>query len=78
MNKEYWHVFLKAMSGLLIISFFIRLGGDYIQIYLGNESSPIYVCAIIRALEFIIPSIIIYLSAKYFEGKYNKEEEEEQ
>lgn len=76
MKKEKWHMILKIMSVMLIISFFLRLAGDYYKIYIGDtDIFPFYICVIVRSLEFIIPSIIIFICSKYFEGKYNNKEE---
>lgn len=75
MEREKWHIILKIMCVLLIIGFVIRLISDYYQIKIGNNSFPFYVFVIERALEFLIPSLIIFTSAKYFENKYNKKEE---
>ncbi|MNT62305.1 hypothetical protein D3C72_2000140 [compost metagenome] len=75
MEKEKWHIILKIMSLLLILGFLIRLISDYYQIKIGNNSFPFYGFVIERVLEFLIPSLIIFVSAKYFENKYNKKEE---
>ena len=72
MKKENYYKFLYVISILLVIGFGIRLGVDYFKYDTINNSAPFYVFILVRMLEFIIPSIIIYILAKYTKKKFNR------
>lgn len=72
MKKENYYKFLYVISILLVIGFGIRLGADYFKYNTINNSVPFYVFILVRMLEFIIPSIIIYILAKYTKKKFNR------
>lgn len=72
MKKENYYKFLYVISILLVIGFGIRLGVDYFKYNTINNSVPFYVFILVRMLEFIIPSIIIYILAKYTKKKFNR------
>ena len=64
MKKENIYKFLYAVSIFLIIVFTIRLGVDYFKYNNLNNSAPFYTFIIIRMVEFIIPSIIVFIIGK--------------
>ena len=72
MKKENVYKFLYEVSILLIIGFCIRLGVDYLKYDKITNSAPFYAFIIVRALEFILPSIIIFIVAKIINRKLNK------
>ncbi len=69
MKKENIYKFLYAVSIFLIIGFAIRLGVDYFKYNSYNNSAPFYVFIIQRVVEFIIPSIIVFIAAKIAKKK---------
>ncbi len=72
MEKRNIYKFLYAISVLLIIGFIIRLGIDYFKYDNSSNSAPFYVFIIERTVEFIIPSIIVFIVAKIAKKKYDK------
>ncbi len=72
MKKENIYKFLYAVSVFLIIGFVIRLGVDYFKYNTHSNSAPFYAFVIERIVEFIIPSIIIFIVAKVVKKKYSK------
>lgn len=61
---------LYAVSVVLLIVFAIVLGVDYSRYR--TYSAPFYVYVISRAVEFVIPSIIVFVVAKIVKKKYSK------
>ena len=59
------------MRADLIIGFIIRLGVDYFKYY-EIYTLPFYYYIIERFLEFIVPSIIIFVLARLIKKKYVK------
>ncbi len=72
MKKENVYKFLYAISVFLIVGFAIRLGVDYFKYDTYSNSAPFYVFIIERVVEFIIPSIIVFIVAKIAKKKYEK------
>ena len=72
MKKENIYKFLYAVSIFLVIGFAIRLGVDYFKYDNMNNSVPFYAFIIERVVEFIIPSIIVFIVAKVVKKKYSK------
>ncbi|MDY5992797.1 MAG: hypothetical protein SPJ06_02250 [Bacilli bacterium] len=72
MKKENIYKFLYVVSIFLIIGFAIRLGVDYFKYDSYSNSAPFYVFIIERVVEFIIPSIIVFIVAKIAKKKYDK------
>ena len=72
MKKENIYKFLYVVSIFLIIGFAIKLGVDYFKYDSYNNSAPFYVFIIQRVVEFIIPSIIVFIIAKIAKKKYDK------
>lgn len=72
MKKENIYKFLYAVSIFLVVGFAIRLGVDYFKYDSTNNSSPFYAFIIERLIEFIIPSIIVFIVGKLIKKKYAK------
>ena len=63
---------LYAVSALLLLLFIVFL---CIDLYFYNDmlsSAPFYAYIIIRSLEFLLPSLIIFIVALLLKGKINK------
>ncbi len=72
MKKENVYKFLYAVSLLLLIGFFVRLGADYFTYKKDIYSIPFYVFILERAAEFIIPSVIFFIAALVNKKNINK------
>jgi len=72
MKKENIYKFLYAVCIFLIVGFVIRLGADYFKYDNINNSTPFYTFIIERVVEFIIPSIIVFIVGKVMKKKYSK------
>lgn len=72
MKKEMGYKFLYGISILLIFTFAIILGVDYFKYDTHSNSAPFYVFIIVRVIEFIIPSTIVFVIGKIMKGKYEK------
>ena len=72
MEKENIYKFLYAIGLFLIIGFVIRLGVDYFKYDIINNSAPFYTFIIERVVEFILPSIIVFVVGRIMEKKYSK------
>lgn len=70
MKKSNIHKFLYAVSAFLVLGFVIRFGVDVYKydIYMG--SAPLYVYALVRAIEFIVPSIIVFIVSVIVKKKF--------
>ena len=72
MKKENIYKFLYAVCIFLFVGFTIRLGVDYFKYDNINNSAPFYTFIIERVVEFILPSIIVFIVAKAMKKKYSK------
>lgn len=72
MKKENIYKILYAVSIILIIGFAIILGIDYSKYDNINNSALFYTFIIVRILEFIVPSIIVFIIGKALKNKYSK------
>ena len=72
MKKENSYKFLYIISILLVIAFVIRVGADYYKYNTITNSAPFYAFVIARIIEFVIPSIIIFIVAKVVKKKYTR------
>lgn len=72
MKRENYYKFIWIVSALLILGFVISLAVDYCKYDPITTSAPFYVNIIIRALEFILPSIIIYIVGIFCRRKFTK------
>lgn len=73
MKKKNIYQFLYAISVFLLLGFWIRLGIDYAKYNKFTNSAPFYLFIIERAIEFLLPSVIIFIVARITKKKYNKE-----
>ncbi len=72
MKKEKIYKFLYIVCIFLIVGFSIRLGVDYFKYESTNNSAPFYTFIIERIIEFIVPSIIVFIVGKVMKKKYSK------
>lgn len=72
MKKENIYKFLYTVCILLIVGFIIRLSTDYFKYDDINTSTSFYTFIIERVVEFIIPSIIVFIVGKIMKKKYSK------
>lgn len=72
MKKENIYKFLYAVGIFLIIGFIIRLGVDYFKYNTINNSAPFYTFIIERVVEFILPSVIVFIVGRIMKKKYSK------
>lgn len=70
MKKENIYKFLYIMCIFLTVGFVIRLGADYY--FNVTNSAPFYVFVIERTVEFIIPSLIVFIVGKVMKREYSK------
>ena len=73
MEKTNIHKFLYVIAALLFLGFGISFGVDAINYndYMG--SAPLYVYAIIRAVEFLVPSIVVFVIALFIRKRIQKD-----
>ena len=70
MNKPGISKFLKVISVILVTGFIVIMIFDY-QNYNPNETSfPFYTYIITRSLEFILPSIILFIVSIVLKRKW--------
>lgn len=69
MKKQNIYKFLYLISIILIIGFVIRLSADYFTYNSSANSAPFYVFILIRSLEFLLPCLIIFITAKIVKKK---------
>jgi len=72
MKKESIYKFLYAISIVLIICFGITTGVDYLRYKSSWGSAPFYAYIIVRALEFVVPSILVFIVGVLCKKKYKK------
>lgn len=70
MKKEHICKALYVISILLLVIFAIMLGVDYSRYR--TYSAPFYLYVISRTVEFVIPSIIVFVVAKAIKKKCDK------
>ena len=66
MKKKNWYKFMYIISGLLVAGFIIRLIADYIQYDPIATSFPFYASVLMRSIEFLLPSLIVFITAIIF------------
>ena len=71
MKKENWYKLLYICSGLLILGFCIGVAADYVRYDTMANSAPFYVFIMVRLLEFVLPSAILFIVAKVLKKKFN-------
>lgn len=62
--------FLYGVSMILIVTFVIIVGVDYFNYNTFENSVPFYIFVFVRILEFIVPSVIIFVISKVLKKKY--------
>lgn len=70
MKKDRIYKILYAVSVVLLVIFVIMLGVDYSRYR--TYSAPFYIYVVTRAVEFVIPSIIVFVAAKVMEKRVDK------
>ena len=70
MKKENIYKFLYIASALLIVGFAIRFGVDIFKYDSYKNSAPLYAYALVRTVEFIVPSIIVFVAAIICKKKF--------
>ncbi len=74
MKKNNIYKSLYAVSALLVLGFAISLGVDIYKYNIYMSSAPLYAYALVRAVAFIVPSIIVFIVARIAKKKLaNKE-----
>lgn len=71
MKKEIFCKILYSASVFLLIVFCIIVSIDYSG-YNITHSAPFYIYAVIRAIEFILPGIVLFIAAEIIKRKYLK------
>ena len=72
MKKQNIYKIFYIVSVLLVIAFCIQLPVEY-YLYDGTyTSAPFYVTIIVRLIEFILPSTVLFIIGKVLKKKYNK------
>lgn len=76
-NEQVWSVYMKKIykylyifSIVLVLFFIVMVGVDYFSYDLVNNSAPFYTFVLLRFIEFIVPSIIIFIIAEIIKKKY--------
>ena len=67
--KKLWN-YLLVITILLIVIFLFIVGIDYYNYDTLNNSAPFYTYIIVRSLEFILPSIILFLISLWIKKNY--------
>lgn len=68
--KKYIYKVLYIISIIMIVFFIVMVGVDYFSYDLVNNSAPFYTFVLLRFIEFIVPSIIIFIIAEIIKKKY--------
>ena len=61
MKKKWLYKILFIISALLLTGFFISFGVDIYKYDDYKTSAPLYAYALVRMIEFILPSIIVFI-----------------
>lgn len=70
MKKENYYKILYVISAMSLLGFVIRLGADYYKY--DYITIPFYIDILIRALEFILPGLLIFIAGIICKKKYTK------
>ena len=73
MKKENWHKFLFVISALLVVGFTIAFGVDAYKYKTGGYlgSAPLYVYALIDAVEYLLPSLAFFIAGLICKKKFS-------
>lgn len=69
MKKENIYKLLYVISLMLLVVFFLCITADYYQYSSTLNSAPFYLWILVRAVEFMVPSIIIFIAARVIKKK---------
>ena len=72
MKKEWYVKFFYIVSALLALGFCIRLGVDYAVYDAAVNSAPFYVFILERAVEFLLPCVVLLIVARVCKKKIAK------
>lgn len=75
MKKSNIYKFLYAVSAFLVLGFAIHFGVDAYKYntYLG--SAPLYVYALVHAVVYLVPSLIVFIVALAVKKKFTNKED---
>lgn len=68
MKKIYKYLYIFSI--VLVLFFIVMVGVDYFSYDLVNNSASFYTFVLLRFIEFIVPSIIIFIIAEIIKKKY--------
>ena len=63
--KKIVSIILFFISLILVLGFMVVLNIDWITYYSNANSSPFYVFVLVRGIEFLLPSIILFIIGLY-------------
>ena len=74
MKKENVYKILYAISAILVIVFIVASGVDVYKYNTGGYigSAPLWLYILLRAIQFILPSIIVFVIASIFKKYFGK------
>ena len=72
MKKENVYKLLYIISALLVLGFAVSFGINAYKYSGYKGSAPLYVYAIINAVEFFLPAIIFFTVASILKRKHNR------
>lgn len=72
MKKGNYYKFIWWLSLLLVLVFFIMLVLDYCKYNSYTTSAPFYTFVIVRAFEFLLPSIVLFVIGIFCKRKFTK------
>lgn len=70
LKKENWYKLLYIVSALAFIGFCIRLGADF-YVYSGANLALPSVLILERCIEFLLPSVLLFISAYVVKKKFS-------
>ena len=76
MKKENIYKFLYIVGALLVVGFVIAFGVDVYKYNTGGYlgSAPLYVYALVDAVEYLLPSLAFFIAAIICKKKFVKNE----
>ena len=74
MKKENVYKILYAISAILIFAFLVASGIDVYKYNTGGYigSAPLWLYIFLRAVQFVLPSVIVFLIAIIFKKHFRK------
>ncbi len=72
MIKDNWYKFMYIVSGFLVAAFIICITTDYIQYDPISTSFPFYASILTRSIEFLLPALIVFISAIILKKHFKK------